>query len=115
MTVMGNIVLFGKSTETIWLTFDHPTDCLVPGQIMTPGQTLISSISAIDWREGMLALDVKGSGLFAYIESNPCQLYASRLYLVISFPFPELNFYLTCNASGEMFFKFLDSRFVIWG
>ncbi|PHU12562.1 hypothetical protein BC332_19492 [Capsicum chinense] len=46
LTDMGNLVLFCKSNDTIWQSFDHSIDSLVPGQIMAPGQKLISSISA---------------------------------------------------------------------
>lgn len=80
LTTMGNLVLFGKSNDTIWQSFDHPTDCLVPGQRMPPGQKLISSISATNWNKGLFTFEVKSSGLFAYIESNPRQFYFSMLY-----------------------------------
>ncbi|WMV39405.1 hypothetical protein MTR67_032790 [Solanum verrucosum] len=32
--LVGNLVLFDKSNHTIWQSFDHPTDTLVPGQMI---------------------------------------------------------------------------------
>ncbi|KAH0656462.1 hypothetical protein KY285_031344 [Solanum tuberosum] len=66
LTVLGNILLFDKSNDIIWQSFDHPTDTLVAGQMTNAGQKLRSSVSATNWSE-------------AYIESNPRQLYVSRL------------------------------------
>ncbi|XP_060189946.1 G-type lectin S-receptor-like serine/threonine-protein kinase SD2-5 [Lycium barbarum] len=118
LTEMGNLVLFDKSNDTIWQSFDHPTDTLVPGQIMAPGQKLISSISASDWNEGMFTLDVKSSGLFAYIESNPRQLYSSTLGLDKPFQFPGLGFTLNISDSEGIYtvsFQFSNVRFMRFG
>ncbi|XP_059284989.1 EP1-like glycoprotein 2, partial [Lycium ferocissimum] len=103
LTEMGNLVLFDKSNDTIWQSFDHPTDSLVPGQIMAPGQKLISSISATDWNEGMFTLDVKSSGLFAYIESNPRQLYITKFAADEPFQFPGVSFTLHMSNSERKF------------
>ncbi|MCD9641571.1 hypothetical protein HAX54_027799 [Datura stramonium] len=118
LTMMGNLVLFGKSNDTIWQSFDHPTDSLVPGQIMAPGQKLISSISATDWNEGMFTLDVRSSGLFAYIESNPRQLYMSILAGKKPFQFPGLRVVFQRNISEGMYiqrFDFLNAQFMRFG
>ncbi|KAG5597289.1 hypothetical protein H5410_038521 [Solanum commersonii] len=45
MTETGNLVLFDKANHTIWQSFDHPTDCLLPGQSLVSGRKLIASIS----------------------------------------------------------------------
>ncbi|XP_049374125.1 S-locus-specific glycoprotein S13-like [Solanum verrucosum] len=37
LTEMGNLVLFDKRKRAIWQSFDHPTDCLLPGQNSTAG------------------------------------------------------------------------------
>ncbi|CAN4103170.1 unnamed protein product [Withania somnifera] len=118
LTEIGNLVLFGKSNDTIWQSFDHPTDSLVPGQIVSPGKKLISSISATDWKEGMFTLDIKSFGLFAYVGSNPRQLYISTLNVEKPFQFPGLSFVLRRNVSGVMFFtdiQFSNARFIRFG
>ncbi|KAK2651074.1 hypothetical protein Ddye_018563 [Dipteronia dyeriana] len=76
LTEIGNLVLFDKNNATIWQSFDHPTDSLVPGQKLVVGQQLTASISVTNWRRGGLySLSVTNQGLAAFIESNPPQLY----------------------------------------
>ncbi|KAK1404863.1 Bulb-type lectin domain-containing protein [Heracleum sosnowskyi] len=48
LTDNGNLVLFNKRKAVVWQSFDHPTDALVPGQTLTEGQKLISSVSKTD-------------------------------------------------------------------
>ncbi|XP_049386465.1 EP1-like glycoprotein 2 [Solanum stenotomum] len=69
LTVLGNLVLFDKSNHTIWQSFDHPTDTLVPGQMINGGQKLRSSVSATNRSEGLFTLEVQRYGFLAYIES----------------------------------------------
>ncbi|KAG5597331.1 hypothetical protein H5410_038563 [Solanum commersonii] len=45
MTEMGNLVLFDKGMQAIWQSFDHPTDCLLPGQKLVPGQAFQDPIN----------------------------------------------------------------------
>ncbi|PIA33921.1 hypothetical protein AQUCO_03900046v1 [Aquilegia coerulea] len=76
MTEIGNLVLFDRSNKTVWQSFDHPTDSLVPGQSLLVGQKLTASVSSFNSTEGgLFSLSVTAEGLFAYIESNPSQIY----------------------------------------
>ncbi|KAL3509079.1 hypothetical protein ACH5RR_028480 [Cinchona calisaya] len=77
LTEMGNLVLFGRNNEIIWQSFDHPTDSLLLGQQLAPGQqlTLTASVSATNLSEGLLSLTISHDGLSAYTESNPPQQY----------------------------------------
>ncbi|KAF8413696.1 hypothetical protein HHK36_001688 [Tetracentron sinense] len=52
------------------LSFDHPTDSLVPGQKLVAGQSLTS---------GIFSLSVSNEGLIASFESNPPQLYYNSM------------------------------------
>ncbi|XP_074327470.1 EP1-like glycoprotein 2 [Apium graveolens] len=45
LTNTGNLVLLNKRKAVVWQSFDHPTDALVPGQTLSEGQKLISSVS----------------------------------------------------------------------
>ncbi|KAH0654579.1 hypothetical protein KY289_032257 [Solanum tuberosum] len=99
LTVVGNLVLFDKSNHTIWQSFDHPTDTLVPGQMINEGQKLRSSVSATNRSEGLFTFEVHQFGFLAYMESNPRQLYASSLYgffykgmLIVNFEFSNARF-----------------------
>ncbi|TXG55721.1 hypothetical protein EZV62_020977 [Acer yangbiense] len=76
LTEMGNLVLFDKNNNTVWESFDHPTDSLVPGQKLVLGPELTASISVTNWsRGGLFSLSVTNQGLAAFMESNPPQPY----------------------------------------
>ena len=43
---MGNIMPLNQNNKTIWQSFDHPTDSLLPWQKLMVGQRLTSSVPA---------------------------------------------------------------------
>ncbi|KAF8018658.1 hypothetical protein BT93_H3528 [Corymbia citriodora subsp. variegata] len=68
---------------TVWQSFDHPTDSLVLGQKLRPGQRLMSSVSKTNWTvDNMITLSVNGSLLLAQVETNP-----PMPYLMVFSPF----------------------------
>ncbi|CBI22039.3 unnamed protein product, partial [Vitis vinifera] len=76
LTETGNLMLFDSNNETVWQSFDHPTDSLLPEQRLVSGQKLLTASLATDnWTEGMLSLSVTNEALVAYVESNPPQIY----------------------------------------
>ncbi|KAI5661974.1 hypothetical protein M9H77_21297 [Catharanthus roseus] len=78
LTEMGNLILLGKNNETIWQSFDYPTDSLLLGQKLVPGQKLIASVSATNRSQGLFILSVGGpDGLSAFVNTNPPQKYYS--------------------------------------
>ncbi|KAH0653797.1 hypothetical protein KY289_031475 [Solanum tuberosum] len=104
LTVLGNLVLFDKSNDIIWQSFDHPTDCWLPGQMANEGQKLRSS-------DSLFTFEVHRFGFLAYIESNPRQLYFS---MERTFQFPGITF----NIFKEMLilnFTFSNARFLRFG
>ncbi|KAF3614471.1 putative G-type lectin S-receptor-like serine/threonine-protein kinase SD2-5-like [Capsicum annuum] len=72
---MGNLVLFDKRKRVIWQSFDHPTDCLVPGQSLVSGQKLTASVSAYNSSQGLLSLTILNGHLATYVASDPPQYY----------------------------------------
>ncbi|KAK1556756.1 hypothetical protein Q3G72_011488 [Acer saccharum] len=71
----GNLVLYGDNNKTLWQAFDHPTDTLLPGQILMAGQKLVSRASATDLTGGSFYLSVSYEGLFAFYRSTVPQMY----------------------------------------
>ncbi|XP_050271298.1 G-type lectin S-receptor-like serine/threonine-protein kinase SD2-5 isoform X1 [Quercus robur] len=67
-TDMCNLQLLDDKNATVWQSFDHPTDTLLVGQKLVPGQQLTS-------QGGLFSLHVTRQGLFAYINSNTPQRY----------------------------------------
>uniref|UniRef100_M1BGH5 Receptor-like kinase n=1 Tax=Solanum tuberosum TaxID=4113 RepID=M1BGH5_SOLTU len=69
---MGNLVLFDKRKQAIWQSFDHPTDCLLPGQKLVSGRKLIASISGSNQS---FSFTVLNGTLVSSIDTNPPQYY----------------------------------------
>ncbi|GLT31694.1 hypothetical protein SLA2020_064130 [Shorea laevis] len=76
LTHQGNLVLFDRNDETVWQSFDHPTDSLVIGQKLVSGQILVANRSVTNWSEGLYSFSIDDDGYFvAYMESDPAQFY----------------------------------------
>nr|CAH66079.1 H0215E01.7 [Oryza sativa] len=75
ITEQGNLVLFDQRNVTVWQSFDHPTDALVPGQSLLQGMRLRANTSNTNWTESKLYMTVLSDGLYGYVESTPPQLY----------------------------------------
>lgn len=73
MTETGNLVLFDAKNSVVWQSFDHPTDALVPGQILKSGMNLTES-------GGLYSVSMKEEGLIAYVEGNPRRVYYKNLF-----------------------------------
>ncbi|XP_047339393.1 G-type lectin S-receptor-like serine/threonine-protein kinase SD2-5 isoform X2 [Impatiens glandulifera] len=108
LTETGNLILFGDDHSIVWQSFDHPTDTLVRGQILLPGQKLIASQSEDSLNQGLYSLtrDKQGS-LVAYIESNPPQIYFNSSTIILE---GETNDWfmsiLEQNASTNLTYQF---------
>ncbi|XP_050291136.1 G-type lectin S-receptor-like serine/threonine-protein kinase SD2-5 [Quercus robur] len=75
LTDTCNLKLLDENNATIWQSFDHPTDTLILGQKLVPGQQLTS-------KGGLFSLSLtSGEGMFAYINSNPPLPYYVSHYL----------------------------------
>uniref|UniRef100_A0ACD5TEL1 Uncharacterized protein n=1 Tax=Avena sativa TaxID=4498 RepID=A0ACD5TEL1_AVESA len=71
ITETCNLVLFDHKNATVWQSFAHPTDTMVPGQSLVEGMRLVTaSTSATN-----MYITVVPDGLAAYVESTPPQLY----------------------------------------
>lgn len=77
LTDTGNLQLLDKDNVVIWQSFDHPTDTLLRGQRLKAGQKLTANASPSNWSDigGLYSISVTNEGFFAFIESNPPQLY----------------------------------------
>ncbi|KAH0653796.1 hypothetical protein KY289_031474 [Solanum tuberosum] len=69
---MGNLVLFDKRKQAIWQSFDHPTDYLLPGQMLVSGRKLIASISGSNQS---FSFTVLNGSLVSSLDTNPPQYY----------------------------------------
>lgn len=81
LTELGNLVLFDARNSVVWQSFDHPTDVLVPGQVLVSGQNLTASSSPTNWTEGgLFSVSMTSQGIVASIRtSDPPQVYYDNL------------------------------------
>ncbi|KAF2302971.1 hypothetical protein GH714_012158 [Hevea brasiliensis] len=84
MMETGNLVLHDGFNNTVWQSFDHPTDKLLPGQKLLAGQKLVASISKTNVSEGDY-VSLTSKGLVAF--------YDEIMYFSLYFPdfFPEIQ------------------------
>ncbi|KAL8510769.1 hypothetical protein ACS0TY_017545 [Phlomoides rotata] len=73
LTETGNLVLFDAKNSVVWESFDHPTDALVPGQILKSGMNLTEN-------GGKFSVSMKEEGLVAYVEGDPPRVYYENLF-----------------------------------
>lgn len=62
VTDSGNLLLYNPSGDIIWETFSSPTDTLLPGQRLSAGQELFSSMSATNPSTGIFRLKMQHDG-----------------------------------------------------
>ncbi|KAK8973797.1 hypothetical protein V6N11_032927 [Hibiscus sabdariffa] len=58
----GNFVIYNKDNQTIWESFQNPTDTILGGQSLVPNQELISSLSESDPSTGRFHLSMQNDG-----------------------------------------------------
>lgn len=101
ITASGNLLLFGRKNESIWQSFDHPTDSLVPGQTLREGQRLIANISTTNWTRGQFYVTVLADGLGAFVDSNPPQPYYANQQNITLPPASSLQ-YMRLESDGHL-------------
>ncbi|XP_024514869.1 G-type lectin S-receptor-like serine/threonine-protein kinase SD2-5 [Selaginella moellendorffii] len=69
----GNLVLYREDDQVVWQSFDHPTDTLVPHQLIKTGMKLVSS-SPGGTGEGYFSFEVQPYALVLSAQS-PLQRY----------------------------------------
>lgn len=55
-------MLFDHKNATVWQSFDHPTDTIVPGQTLVEGMRLTSNASATNTTENQFSIMVLPKG-----------------------------------------------------
>ncbi|CAM8989119.1 unnamed protein product [Rhodiola kirilowii] len=103
MTEIGNLVLFNSKNETVWESFDHPSDALVPGQKLIEGKNLTSSASETNWTQSVFSLSVSSKGLFAFIEADPPQTYYNQSIIAGNKSSSEPSYIKFLNGSLSMY------------
>ncbi|XP_042451428.1 G-type lectin S-receptor-like serine/threonine-protein kinase LECRK1 [Zingiber officinale] len=83
----GNLVLADATGGILWQSFEHPTDTLLPGQVLPANSSLRSQITVTDFSEGR----------FSLVAQNDGKLVLCPLALPIGNQYPA---YWSVNISG---------------
>ncbi|KAH7445851.1 hypothetical protein KP509_01G026400 [Ceratopteris richardii] len=76
----GNLVLDDGTNNTRWQSFDHPTNTLLAGQVLSAGMKLTSAIASGNLSSGPFSLSLVAGDLQSYwMGSSPAQTYWSFL------------------------------------
>ncbi|KAK8938499.1 G-type lectin S-receptor-like serine/threonine-protein kinase SD2-5 [Platanthera zijinensis] len=95
LTYSGNLILLNaNNNNSVWSSFDNPTDTLLNGQTLKQGRSLTSNFSATNAARGRFFLSLQTQGLYAFVDSHPPQLYAKLLKFP---PLSPSSVYLTFN------------------
>ncbi|KAF2302966.1 hypothetical protein GH714_012096 [Hevea brasiliensis] len=70
MMETGNLLLHDGFNNTVWQSFDHPTDKLLPGQKLLAGQKLVASISKTNVSEGDYSVSLTSKGHLRLYDHN---------------------------------------------
>uniref|UniRef100_A0ACD5VNE3 Uncharacterized protein n=1 Tax=Avena sativa TaxID=4498 RepID=A0ACD5VNE3_AVESA len=78
ITELGNLVLFNQNNRSVWQSFDHLTDTLLPRQPVLDGMILRPNSSFADWTtSNQFYFTVLSDGLYAFAGSaQPLSYYA---------------------------------------
>ncbi|XP_042016424.1 G-type lectin S-receptor-like serine/threonine-protein kinase LECRK3 [Salvia splendens] len=76
----GNFVLYDSESRIIWQSFDHPTNTLLPGQRLLPGNELFSSASETDYGRGIFRLKMQTDGNLVQYPINTQDISAYAYY-----------------------------------
>ncbi|XP_028761083.1 G-type lectin S-receptor-like serine/threonine-protein kinase LECRK2 [Neltuma alba] len=58
----GNFVLFGQRSQPLWQSFDHPTDTILPGQVLNSPSEIVSRYSQNNFSTGKFQLRLQEDG-----------------------------------------------------
>ncbi|GJX57968.1 putative receptor protein kinase ZmPK1 [Tanacetum coccineum] len=67
----GNLVLKNQKGEIFWQTFDHPTDTLLPSQILKKSKNLISALRSESFESGYFGLSFNYINVLTLVYDGP--------------------------------------------
>ncbi|RXH73834.1 hypothetical protein DVH24_016656 [Malus domestica] len=97
----GNFVIYNARQDMVWQSFKHPTDTLLPGQILFPEDELFSAKSESDHSTGIFRLKMQADGNLVQYPVNtpdtaPYAYYSSGTY-------GRKNVTLNFGADGHLY------------
>ncbi|XP_074337646.1 G-type lectin S-receptor-like serine/threonine-protein kinase LECRK2 [Apium graveolens] len=108
----GNFVLYNSSQEMIWQSFDHPTDTILPGQILSNGQELFSSMSESDHSTGIFRLKMQSDSNLVLYPVNTMDTGFNAYWGTNTYG--GINVTLNLDPDGRLYLLSNHSAFVLY-
>ncbi|KAI3817096.1 hypothetical protein L1987_10884 [Smallanthus sonchifolius] len=106
----GNFVLYDSTGRTVlWQSFDHPTETLLAGQRLLPGQALFSSVSETDHSIGVFMLSMQTDGNLVLYPNRGTD---DRAYWATNTPSAGPNVTLNLDSSGFLYLLQNSTNFI---
>ncbi|XP_054785902.1 G-type lectin S-receptor-like serine/threonine-protein kinase LECRK2 [Prosopis cineraria] len=67
----GNFVLVSDESQNLWQSFDHPTDTILPGQILNQPAQLVSRYLPSNYSKGRFLFSLQDDGFVLYTTNYP--------------------------------------------
>ncbi|XP_028795199.1 G-type lectin S-receptor-like serine/threonine-protein kinase LECRK1 [Neltuma alba] len=97
----GNFVLVGQGSQNWWQTFDHPTDTILPGQVLHQPAQLVSHFSPNNYSKGRFMFALQDDGNFVlYTTDFPADSVNSAYWSTQVF---GSDFSVVFNQAGLLF------------
>ncbi|KAK1371551.1 Receptor-like serine/threonine-protein kinase [Heracleum sosnowskyi] len=113
----GNFVLYGSNQEMIWQSFDHPTDAILPGQILSEERDLVSGMTESDYSQGKFRLKMQGDANLVLYPAKTIDSSLNSYWSTGTFGNGGLNVTLNLDSNGHLYlrgyFGFRDSFYVL--
>lgn len=107
MNDTGNFVLTSRNSDRLWQSFDHPTDTLLPGQVLEINEQLISRRKENNFSRGRFELSFQDDGnLVLYTINLPTKFRYDSYYSTATFDSANISnagHRLVFNESGYLY------------
>ncbi|KAK1371568.1 Receptor-like serine/threonine-protein kinase [Heracleum sosnowskyi] len=99
----GNFVLYDSNQKKIWQSFDHPTDTILPGQILSKDQELFSSRSESDYSTGLFRLKMQSDSNLVQYPVDATDAPKSAYWNTVTYGIGGVNVTLNLDPDGHLY------------
>ncbi|KAK1371567.1 Receptor-like serine/threonine-protein kinase [Heracleum sosnowskyi] len=99
----GNFVLYDSNQKKIWQSFDHPTDTILPGQILSKGQELFSSRSESDYSTGLFRLKMQSDSNLVQYPVDATDAPQDAYWNTVTYGIGGVNVTLNLDPDGHLY------------
>nr|XP_043629030.1 G-type lectin S-receptor-like serine/threonine-protein kinase LECRK1 [Erigeron canadensis] len=112
MTNSGNFVLHDRRMNVVWQSFDYPTDTMLPGQLLSGGCELVSSVSKTNYSSGRFRIKMQIDGNLVMYPVNTEEVGVDS-YWATDTVINNSKYYLYLNDTGLLLMNGSSSNIIM--